>query len=114
MADKYFGLENPMGKTLLLDNRENYKVTGILEKVSKNTHFGFNFYCSLSTLDESRSPHWGSMNYNTYVVLKKGTDWKVFEKKLDYLIDNYFAPQIAPMLGGLLGRIGKGRKLCQL
>ncbi len=99
MAEKYFGLEDAMGKTLILDNDENYQVTGIIESVPKNTHFGYEFFLSMSTMEESRSPHWGSMNFNTYVVLKKGTDWKVFEKKLSHLIDNYFAPQIMPLIG---------------
>lgn len=99
MAEKYFGIEDPIGKTMLLDNQYNHKVTGVIEAVPKNTHFNYDFFLSLSTLEESRSPHWGSMNFNNYVILKKGTDWKVFEKKLSTLIDNYFAPQIMPMIG---------------
>ena len=39
---------------------------------------------------------WGnylSNNHNTYIVLKEGTDYKVFEKNLDEVIQKYVFPQ---------------------
>lgn len=40
-AERYFGKEEALGKTLLLNNAEPYKVTGILEDLPANTHFSF-------------------------------------------------------------------------
>ena len=39
---------------------------------------------------------WGQFldhNFNTYLVLKKGTDYKSFEKKFSQYIDAYVIPQ---------------------
>ena len=43
MAKKYFGDENPMGKTLIADNRRDWVVTGVVEDVPPNSHFHYDF-----------------------------------------------------------------------
>ncbi len=100
MAEKYFGMDEPLGKSLLLDNEEEYKVTGVIEKMPTNTHFNFDFLMSMSTLEESRRPEWGSMNFGTYIVLQKGVDVSAFEEKMSqHLIANYFAPEVEKYIG---------------
>lgn len=93
MAQKYFGEENPIGKSLNSDNRMDYLVTGVVEDVPKNSHFHYDFLASLSTLDESRSPFWLSYNYYTYLVLREGVDYKDFEKKLKDFVIKYAGAQ---------------------
>ena len=100
MAEKYFGIDGAIGKSLLLDNETEYKVTGIIEKIPTNTHFNYDFLLSMSTLENSRSNEWGSMNFNTYVVVQKGLDVKAFEVKMnDYLITKYFGPEVEKYIG---------------
>jgi putative ABC transport system permease protein len=100
MAQKYFGLDDPIGKPLLLDNEFNYTVTGVMEEIPANTHFNFDFLASLSSLEESRENQWGNMNFQTYVILHEGTDPEVFSKKMsDYLVSNYFAPEVEQYIG---------------
>ncbi|MEL7003746.1 MAG: ABC transporter permease, partial [Bacteroidota bacterium] len=49
MADKYFGDEEPIGKTLRLylydpnGRGADYEVTGVIEDAPHNSHFRFNF-----------------------------------------------------------------------
>lgn len=100
IAQKYFGLQNPVGKTLLLDNEYNYTVTGVMAPMPSNTHFNYDMLLSLSSRDESRETLWGNMNFNTYVMLHEGTDVDRFAEKFNqHLIRNYFAPEIEQYIG---------------
>jgi len=99
MARKYFGDEDPMGKTINADQRRDYLVTGIIEDAPKNTHFHYDFLASLSTYPDSRSPVWVSNNYHTYFALKEGTSPEAFEAKLDELVKKYVGPQIEAAAG---------------
>ncbi len=100
IAQKYFGLQNPVGKTLLLDNEENYTVTGVMNPIPSNTHFNYDMILSLSSLEESQQTQWGNMNFQTYVLLHQDTDVARFEAKMnDHLVSNYFAPEIEQYIG---------------
>jgi putative ABC transport system permease protein len=72
MARKYFGGDEPIGKSLNTDNRRDYLVTGVVEDCPRNSHFRYDFLASLETYEDSRSTFWVSNNYHTYVVLRKG------------------------------------------
>lgn len=90
MARKYFGIEDPIGKQLILDNEEAFEVTGVMEEIPHNTHFHYDFLLSMSTLEESRNQLWGSFNFNAYILLQPGVDLDAFEAKIqDILVDNF-------------------------
>ena len=99
IAQKYFGEEDPIGKSLTVNNDDLYRVTGIMEAMPKNTHFNFDMIASLSTLDESREPYWLSNNFQTYVVLKEGTDPKIVDEKLSSLERSYVGPELEKYMG---------------
>ena len=99
MALKYFGDEDPMGKSLNADKRRDYLVTGVVEDVPHNSHFHYDFLASLITYDGSRSPIWVSNNYYTYLVLQEGTSSEAFEAKLAGLVTKYVGPQIQKAAG---------------
>ena len=42
-AKKLFGNEDPMGKVLKIDNKENFTVTGVLSDLPNNTRFDFEY-----------------------------------------------------------------------
>ncbi len=54
-AAKYFNNENPIGKTLILNNKSDYKVTGVFKSIPQNTHFDFDFMISMPSLAESKT-----------------------------------------------------------
>jgi len=99
MATKYFGNQEALGKSLLLDNEELMKVTGIMEEIPSNTHFYFDFLISLSSLDESRDNNWGNFNMNTYVLLKDGVNLDNFEKKIQITFRKGFEPVLLEYVG---------------
>ncbi|MFC1725371.1 ABC transporter permease [candidate division KSB1 bacterium] len=98
-AEKYFGGENPMGKTLTLNNNYDYTVTGIAENVPHNSHFHFDFLASLVTLGISRTPIWLNNNVITYIVLQKDYPISQLEAKFPDIIQKYIGPQVKMALG---------------
>lgn len=99
MAEKYFGEEDPVGKTLNADNRRDYLVTGVIGDIPRNSHFRYDFLGSMNTFSYSRSQNWISNNDYTYFALKKGVRAKAFEEKMQILIEKYVYPQVKPALG---------------
>ncbi len=97
-AYNYFGMEDPINKLLeFKDSKEQYKVTGVIEKVPVNSHFHFDLFASMEGLAHSKEDKWLESNYYTYVVLEKGTDHKEFESKLPAIIKKYMGPQVAQL-----------------
>jgi putative ABC transport system permease protein len=94
MARKYFNTTRAAGRNLLINNRHNYTVTGVIKDIPSQSHFNFDFFVSMSTLEESRRNNWISNNFNTYIVLKEGADPKKLEAQFDALVDKYVGPAV--------------------
>ena len=100
MAKKYFGIQEAMGNTLKLDNRADYKVTGIMADMPSNTHFNYDFLLSMSTLEESKDlQNWGSSNFKTYLLLKEGTDLANLEQKIQSTFKKNFESVLRDFVG---------------
>ncbi|HOX83276.1 MAG TPA: ABC transporter permease, partial [Chryseolinea sp.] len=86
-AKKYFGDEDPMGKTISWDGSRKFEVTGIFEDLPESTHIKFDFMFSYATLnresDNSSETNWGWYDFNTYVLLQPGTDANILQTKWD-------------------------------
>jgi putative ABC transport system permease protein len=106
-AQKYFRDEDPMGKTLKLDNRYDYKVTGVFEEIPDNTHFHFNILLSMESIEESRDLSWGSQNFQTYILLQQEADPSALEAKFPEMLEKYMWPQFAQILGITVDEIHK-------
>lgn len=104
IAQKYFGDTNAIGKTLLLNDSSDYEVTAVYEDMTGASHFHFDFIRSMATTDEADNGVWVSHNFRTYILLKEGTDPKVFEQNFESVIKTYVEPQIRQFMGvGLEG-----------
>ena len=88
MAEKYFGDADPMGKTLKVDNRYTYTVTGVVKKMPENSHFKFSMIGSLSTLEKIRGDLnlWMGFNYRTYILLEDNPSIEGITKKINDLL----------------------------
>jgi putative ABC transport system permease protein len=73
-AKRYFGNENPMGKTLTIDNLGDLMVTGVLKDVPANSHFHFDFLISTRKFSGNIDENWGFYNFYTYAKLKPNTN----------------------------------------
>lgn len=94
MAEKYFGNEDPIGKNLRVHSDTLYMVTGVIENVPKTSHIRPDFFASFITLDLKPSGNvagdlTGNVDYYTYILLKKGTDYKELEQKFVGFTDKH-------------------------
>jgi putative ABC transport system permease protein len=85
LSKKIFGDTDPLNKTLILDNKEPYQVSGIIADLPSNTDFDFNYLIPLTKAD-NYSPNWNTSTFMTYIQLKDGTDVDAFNKKLKNII----------------------------
>jgi putative ABC transport system permease protein len=91
LAKKYFGDTNPVGKTLTLENKFQFMVTGVMKNLPKNSLFTFEGVLPYSFLREigAISDSWGNNSIYTFVLLEKGADINAVNKKLtDIVIEN--------------------------
>ncbi len=88
-AQKYFGEDDPMGKTIILDNQQSFTVTGILKDVPHNSHLKFDLMAPFALNErEDRygkrlSQNWSQANFITYFLLAKGASPAGLEEKVN-------------------------------
>jgi putative ABC transport system permease protein len=94
-ARKYFGSEDPIGKTLKgsesagRSNRGDYTVTGVMQDVPLNSHFRFNALLSMSTFRNSIPDifeMWGYVDFYTYFLVNDKFDEAAFKRKIPAFI----------------------------
>ena len=78
MAAKYFGSQDPIGKIIRKDNRENVVVTGVLANVPANSDLQFDFILPMVILQKAdNDPNgnkWESFNFYSYIQLAQSFD----------------------------------------
>ncbi len=110
-AQKYFRDEDPIGKTLRLNDQTDYMVTGVFEEIPDNSHFHFDVLISMTSLQESKSQTWMSQNFQTYVLLHKGADPESVDAKFPDLLIKYMGPQIEAFMGKSLEKLAEENEL---
>jgi putative ABC transport system permease protein len=95
-AGKYFGDEDPIGKTLTFENRLSFRVTGVLEDLPQNSHFQFDLLASAaSTPAIVNRPNglnnWNNSGFYTYVLLTKDALPEDLEGKFPAFVDKHIA-----------------------
>lgn len=95
MAHKYFGEEDPLGKTIQ-DERLKLplKVTGVIKTLSFNTHLQFDYLLSMSTVykynDMGQMENRTWSGFYTYVLLRSPQARKQVESKLPAFIAKFY------------------------
>lgn len=99
-AEKFFGASDAIGQLFHLDGEERpYRVTGVIEEVPQNSHFHFDIFASIEGLDEAKSDSWFGGDFFTYLLLKKGADYKNLETKLPYILEKYMGSRMQEQMG---------------
>ena len=99
-AKRYFGDEDPMGKTLSVEaDTTIYTVTGLLEDIPVNSHFHFELLGSLGSIRNSRNTNWMNHNFYTYITVVQGTDVEQLSENINSIIEKYIGPLIQTFLG---------------
>jgi putative ABC transport system permease protein len=78
VAKRYFGNDDPINKVIRMDNRYNFKVTGIFAPFPSAAHFHPGIMLSFNTLKDSAiygeknlMTNWGNNAFFTYLLLPK-------------------------------------------
>lgn len=78
LAEKFFGREDPIGKTFLYENELTVTVAGVIEDLPKNTHLPASMLLSYFPHEPwllGNKNNWGmTFGASTFVVLKEGVD----------------------------------------
>ena len=92
-AAKYFPDGNAVGSTVFLDDNTNrpYTVTGVIkENLEEKSHLDFDFLLAI----EDTNTSWTTTNYFTYLLVDEQTDITSLEKKMHFMLENYFIPAL--------------------
>ncbi|WP_409012922.1 ABC transporter permease [Emticicia sp. C21] len=91
MARKVFGDEPAMNKILKIDNKDNFKVTGVLKDLPNNTRFGFEYLLPWKYLvkEGNENSYWGNNSYQTYIELKPNVSVDLVNKKIKDITINH-------------------------
>jgi putative ABC transport system permease protein len=93
VAEKFFGKEDPLGKTLQVDSVGDFTVAGIIKKNRKKSHIQFEALVSAGTLESLEKSHkaeritatnWDNFQSNyVYVLLSPNADKRNMQSTLD-------------------------------
>ncbi|MGD0341871.1 MAG: ABC transporter permease [Bacteroidales bacterium] len=86
MAHRYFGNGDPMGKTILINNKQNFTVKGVIRDFQKNAYMRFDFLIPLTVLPHFDVPITGSDFYPcafyNYVLLRERTNYLALNERI--------------------------------
>ena len=94
-AQKFFGNEDPLGKTLQVDSIGNFSIVGVIKKSSRKSHIRFEALASASTLE--------SYEKNRKAEKITATDWDNFYSNYIYVLltDNADKNEIQSVLDNI-------------
>ena len=87
MAAKYFKDEDPIGKSLIVNDELSFQVTGIIEDVPRNSHLQFDCVIPFETLrtvygQGQNMDMWGMNMFLTYIQLQNGFPYQSLGEKI--------------------------------
>ncbi|HBE40527.1 MAG TPA: hypothetical protein DDW27_04865 [Bacteroidales bacterium] len=93
-ARKYFGDDDPLGKTINVDREMSFVVTGVFRDFPGNTHLRIDIMLSwpnlLTHYGADIEMSWGDTGFYTYLVLNPAVTAAEFEEQLKLLVERDF------------------------
>lgn len=108
IAKKYFNSTDAIGKTMLINDTGNYKITAVIKDIPKQSHFNFDFFVPMMENGGSNEDTWLSENYSTYILIKKNADAKQVEAQLNPFMDRHVGPQLQSLVNISMSDFKKG------
>ena len=94
IALKYFNSVDVVGKEMIINDSQNYKVTAVIEDIPTQSHFNFDIFVATVENPVSRDDNWLSENWNTYVLLKKNADLNKVNGEINAMLERYGGPEL--------------------
>lgn len=96
MAEKFFGKQDPIGKKLTFDSKEELWVRAVIDDLPTNSHLKFDYLASMPTFYKQVPENWtsnrGWMFGWTYILLKDSKDVQKIEKRLNDFYTKFYQP----------------------
>ncbi|MEE4213512.1 MAG: ABC transporter permease [Bacteroidales bacterium] len=107
LAEKYFGDENPLGKSITIEKQFSFMVTGVLEEMPDNTVVSFDAVIPFRFLDQIgiTNDHWGSNSITTYVKCVPDFDREALGEKMTSIQREYAPESLTEFMVADLTRI---------
>jgi len=91
MARKYYGSENPVGKSLFYDNKLPLRISGIVKKMPTDSDLKFDFLISFETVYQVETPQfadfikndWTFAPCDTWILLKPAQQPQIIQQALN-------------------------------
>ncbi|MBA4166008.1 MAG: ABC transporter permease [Chitinophagaceae bacterium] len=94
IAKKIFGSEDPLDKVIRLDNRSDFRVTGVFDPFPANAHLHPSMLLSFPTLndpemygEQNLRTNWGNNSFYTYMRLVPQADARLMESRFPAFLD---------------------------
>ena len=94
-AARYFGDDDPVGKTLTTGDNT-FEVTGVIGDVPFNSHFRFDAVAARNNLPKQIGS-WGNFGVFTYLLLPHEVDVEAFETKMQGMYDAHMKTIFGPL-----------------
>ena len=92
LARKYFGTEEAaMGKTIRVNNKDNFLVTGIMRDVPENSSLKFDYVLPEEYFEKENQwlKEWGNNGIQTFALLRKGTSAEKVSAKIKRMVQQH-------------------------
>jgi len=91
LAEKLFGIEDPVGKIITLEDKKQLTITGIIADPPNNTRFDFEYLIpwKFIEIDDGDESNWNNNSTHTYVLLKEHTNLNSLQKRIKTLRKDY-------------------------
>ncbi|UJH91012.1 FtsX-like permease family protein [Antarcticibacterium sp. 1MA-6-2] len=91
-AQKYFGEEDPLGKTIkIFDEGYSVEITGVMEDIPLNSHIQADIVLSMVTFSQNLyqgvDEQWGNYSPSTYILVAPNTNPKQLEAKFPAFLE---------------------------
>ena len=94
-AERLFGDESPVDKTIQVGDRTNYyTISGVMEDFPETSHFEADVILSFMSNPNSQNPVWLNNNLSTYFLLNENSSPATVEEKIPQLIVDNVGPEI--------------------
>ncbi len=101
-ADKLFGITDPVGKTITIDNirgATDYTVTGVVDESLGKSHLHINIFVTMNSGDNGEytmhNQSWTNNNYiSSYIKVRPNTNIALLENKFPAFVNRYAGKEL--------------------
>lgn len=98
-AQKLFGAQDPLGRTVRYDNRVDYEVTGVYADLPTTSYFRPEVMTTFLSNQSWNDTIWLNNSYHTFLRLQSGMDPARLQAKFPDFLRTWVGPQVEQFMG---------------